>query len=338
MSSSVTVDTPFAQIRNVAPAASFGSLVFGVLTFGLISELKAASSNLALLDDETITYKDVKHGVFVIVAKESNPRVIVVDDPGKSIVVRSNGSNASVEHLANSLSQMAQIENAYEGVATVYSLGKQDPFIQNFQQGASPNDHANAQPQSAPSSTGSSTSPTQLNITPLLIQESGGVQLASNVQSSGPTVTPTVIEAAIVTTNSQTSSPPIFAAPSEPTTVNWISASSGNWEVGLNWSIDIAPLGRDTVEINLPITVTIDQAEDVATLVIGEGAILNIISGGSLLVSNEINNAGVIELDDPTLSISGTVTVSGGGVIEMLGPTTFNVIVGVPVREQHSTM
>ena len=38
----------------------------------------------------------------------------------------------------------------------------------------------------------------------------------------------------------------------------------------------------------------------------------------------------MIELDDPTLSITGTVTVSGGGVIEMLGSTTFNVIVGVP--------
>jgi len=138
VSSSVVVDTPFAQIRNVAPAASFGSLVFGVLTFGLITELKAASSNLALLDDETITYKDVKHGVFVVVTKESSPRVIVVDDPGESIVVRSNGSTASVEHVANSLSQMAQIENAYEGVATVYSLGKQDPFIQHFQQGAQP--------------------------------------------------------------------------------------------------------------------------------------------------------------------------------------------------------
>ena len=327
VSSSVTVDTPFAQFRNVAPAASFGSLVFGVLTFGLISELKAASSNLALLDDETITYKDVKHGVFVIVTKESNPRVIVVDDPGESIVVRSNGSNASVEHVANSLSQMAQIENAYEGVATVYSLGKQDPFIQHFQQGANPNDHANAQPQSAPSSTGSSTSPTQLNITPQLIQESSGVQLASNVQSSAPAVTPTVIEAAIITTNSQTSSPPVFAA--LPTTVNWISASSGNWEVGLNWNINLSPPAQDTVEINLPVTVTIDRSEAVATLVIGEGTILNIVSGGSLLVSNEINNAGVIILNDPTLSVSGKVTLTGGGVIENLGPTTADLIVGV---------
>ena len=84
------------------------------------------------------------------------------------------------------------------------------------------------------------------------------------------------------------------------------------------------------MQIILPVTVTIDAPETVAGLAIGQGAILNIVSGGSLLVSNEINNAGVIELDDPTLSITGTVTVSGGGVIEMLGPTTFNVIVGVP--------
>ena len=137
-----------------------------------------------------------------------------------------------------------------------------------------------------------------------------------------------MIEAAIVTTNSQTFSPSVFAA--LPTTVNWISTSSGNWEVGLNWNITVAPPAQDTVEINLPVTVVIDRPEAVATLVIGEGAILDIVSGGSLLVSNEIDNAGVIILDDPTFSFSGAVTLSGGGLIEMLGPMTYNLIVGVP--------
>ena len=132
------VDTPFARIRGVAPGASFGSVAFGILTFGLIHELKAASSNLALRDDEPITYKDLKHGVFVIIAKG---QVIVVDDPGVSVVVQPNGS---FEHVVNSLSQMAQIEHAYDGVSAVYSLGRQDPFIQNFQPGANPNEHANA--------------------------------------------------------------------------------------------------------------------------------------------------------------------------------------------------
>ena len=180
----ILLDTPFARIRNVTPGALFGSFVFGVLTLALIDELKAASSDLALLDDETITYKDIKHGVFVVVTKEATPRVIVVDDPGESVVIRSNGTAASIEHVPNSLSQMAQIENAYEGVATINAVGKQDPFFPQFQQGANPNEHANAQPQSAPSGgTGSSTPPNQLNAAPQLIQENTGVQLANNTQS-----------------------------------------------------------------------------------------------------------------------------------------------------------
>ena len=131
----ILLDTPLAHIRNVRPASLFGSFVFGVLTLALIDELKAASSDLALLDDETITYKDIKHGVFVVVTKEATPRVIVVDDPGELVVIRSNGTAASVEHVPNSLSQMAQIENAYEGVATINAVGKQDPFFQQYQQG-----------------------------------------------------------------------------------------------------------------------------------------------------------------------------------------------------------
>ena len=67
----ILLDTPLAHIRNVRPASLFGSFTFGVLTLALVDELKAASSELALLDDETITYKDIKHGVFVVVTKEA---------------------------------------------------------------------------------------------------------------------------------------------------------------------------------------------------------------------------------------------------------------------------
>ena len=60
------VDTPLGRIQSAGPAAGFGSLAFSVLTLGLIHELKAASADFALLDDETITYKDLKHGVFAV--------------------------------------------------------------------------------------------------------------------------------------------------------------------------------------------------------------------------------------------------------------------------------
>src|SRR5208337_1426022 len=188
------------------------------------------------------------------------------------------------------------------------SLGRQDPFIQNFQPGANPNDHANAtEPHStqSASASGSSTSPSQLNTAPELIQENNGSQLVNNLHGNGASIIPVLTEAVVVTTNSQTSSiPPVFVTFSEPsntatspsitatsTTVNWVSVSGGNWGVGPNWDINAAPTAPDTVEINLPVTVTINQSEAVTSLVIGENALLNIISGGSLLVSGGITNA-----------------------------------------------
>ena len=84
------------------------------------------------------------------------------------------------------------------------------------------------------------------------------------------------------------------------------------------------------MRINLPVTVTIDQPEAVASLTIGQGAILNIVSGGSLLVSSGVNNAGLIELNLSTLSIDGTATLSGGGTVEMIDPPAGNFIIAAP--------
>ena len=327
------IDTPCGCIRSSGRAAGFGSLAFGTLTIALIHELKAGSADFALLDDETITYKDLKHGVFVIVTKEATPRVIVVDDPGVSFVLRSDGVAVDVQSVVNSQAQMAQLQGVYDGVAATYARGIQDPFIQQFQQGANPSQHANAQPQSAPSSYGSSTSPNQLNISPDLLQEnSGSVQLASATASIGP-MSPIVSETPIATTNAQTTSSvpiPIIESSTNSTTINWVVDSSGAWNVGSDWSSNSAPLAQDSVVINLPVTVTVNESETVASLTLRGGAILDIVAGGSLLVSNGINNGGVIKLDDPTLSINGSVKLSGGGMVEMLGPTTFNLIIGVP--------
>ena len=327
------IDTPCGCIRSGGGAAGFGSLAFGTLTIALIHELKAGSADFALLDDETIAYKDLKHGVFVIVTNEATPRVIVVDDPGISFVLRSDGVAVSVQSVVNTQAQMAQLQSVYDGVAATYARGIQDPFIQQFQQGANPSQHANAQPQSAPSSYGSSTSPNQLNISPQLVPEnSSNVQFASATESGG-LMSPIVSVSVIATTNAQTtySVPiPITEPSSNSTTINWVSQSSGQWDLGSDWSSNSAPLARDSVEINLPVTVTINGSETVASLTIGGGAILDIVAGGSLLVSNGINNSGVIKLDDPTISINGSVKLSGGGVVEMLGPATFNLIIGVP--------
>ncbi len=119
------------------------------------------------------------------------------------------------------------------------------------------------------------------------------------------------------------------------TTVEWSSPSSGTWETASNWSSNSVPGTPgvpDTVEIEQPIKVTLGTSETVASVVVGTGAILNIVDGGSLVVSG-IQNAGLIQLNssgaDPTLAIDGTVLLVGGGELKMLGPTADNLIYGV---------
>ncbi|MGA2893336.1 MAG: hypothetical protein ABSE22_10725 [Xanthobacteraceae bacterium] len=149
------VDTPVGQIRSNAPAAGFGSLAFGILTFGLIHEIKAESADIALLDNETIDYKDLKHGVYEIFTKEAHPRHIIIDDPGQTIVLRPGASGSvSVEQVANTPIQMAQLQSAYQGARDTFLRGQQDPFIQHFQL----DQHANAQPTNNPGATGNNTS------------------------------------------------------------------------------------------------------------------------------------------------------------------------------------
>ena len=79
------IDTAVARIQNTRPAAGIGGLAFSVFTIGLIHELNAASADIALLDDGTITCKDLKHGVFEIVTKGDHPQRFVVDDPCVSV-------------------------------------------------------------------------------------------------------------------------------------------------------------------------------------------------------------------------------------------------------------
>src|SRR5208282_3791263 len=128
------------------------------------------------------------------------------------------------------------------------------------------------------------------------------------------------------TTSGQTSS--------TPTTIDWNSQSNGTWETGSDWGGGNVPAATDSVEINLPVTVTIDQSETIASLVIGPSSTLDIVVGGTLVILNGISNAGLIELNssggDPTLKIDGTVYLLDGGEIEMLGSAAPNLIIGVP--------
>jgi FecR protein len=124
--------------------------------------------------------------------------------------------------------------------------------------------------------------------------------------------------------------PPVVSS----TVVIWIGPS-GNWVTPSDWNPGQVPgSGNPTVEILAPVTVTIDNAESVNNLVLGPGAILDIIPGGSLTVFGSITGGGMVELNagggDPTFWVNGTVTLSGGGTIELTGsPSGDNNILGV---------
>jgi hypothetical protein len=117
---------------------------------------------------------------------------------------------------------------------------------------------------------------------------------------------------------------------STSTTIIWTATSGGNWEDQSNWSGNPETPGAH-VEIT-PQKVTLSSAETVAALTIDAGGTLNIVDGGTLVVSG-IQNAGLIQLNssgaDPTLAINGTVDLVGGGELKLIGPTADNMIVGV---------
>ena len=179
-------------------------------------------------------------------------------------------------------------------------------------------------PQSGPNNPGSSTPPIfeLINLPQTLQQNSGtpfSISLAGN-GSSGSTTPATVI----ISTNEGTGA---------TATVNWTSQSSGTWETAANWSDLTTPAAPEFVSINSPVKVTIAAAESASGLLIIDGAIVNVISGGALELSNGISNYGTFQLNssgaDPTLAINGTVYLLDSGKLQLLGPTASNLIIGV---------
>ncbi|MES5482965.1 DUF5801 repeats-in-toxin domain-containing protein [Bradyrhizobium sp. INPA03-11B] len=117
----LTADTPVGIVR----ASGLGLLSFAALTFSLLKDAQAAEPNVTLLDDDTITYKDMHHGVFELVTKEANPRHIVVDDPGVTVVLTTRGSSVGVSQVSNSPAHMEDLRNAQQ--ETLANLEKAGP-------------------------------------------------------------------------------------------------------------------------------------------------------------------------------------------------------------------
>jgi len=106
----------------------------------------------------------------------------------------------------------------------------------------------------------------------------------------------------------------------------------GNWDLNpLNWQAGFAPTSAaDTVIIQSGKS-SYNNFYSVGSLTVSTGATLN-IAGGSLTVSG-LTNSGLIEINssavDPALIMNGAISLTGGGTIEMLGPTADNFILGV---------
>jgi VCBS repeat-containing protein len=109
--------------RSRAPAGRFGMLWLTALTFSLVKEVKAADPNVTFLDDGNIAYKDLEHGSFELVTKEVTPRHILVEDPGQTIILRSQGSTISVNQSTNSAARMAELQAAQQEALATFEKG-----------------------------------------------------------------------------------------------------------------------------------------------------------------------------------------------------------------------
>src|SRR5262249_21705313 len=117
------IDTPFASIWPRGKGSGVGLLSLAALTFSTIGESQAAGSDVGFLDDGKITYKDLEHGTFELQTKGANPRTIIVDDPGETIVLSPKGSSVSVDSVTNSSADMGQLQAAQRDALANYVRG-----------------------------------------------------------------------------------------------------------------------------------------------------------------------------------------------------------------------
>jgi hypothetical protein len=120
---SLTVDTPVGSIRSRAQAGGIGMLSLAALTFALMKEVQAADPNVTFLDDDSVGYKHLDHGVFELVTKEAIPRHIIVEDPGETVVLTRRGSSVSVNQVANSPARMEELQAAQQEALANFAKG-----------------------------------------------------------------------------------------------------------------------------------------------------------------------------------------------------------------------
>ena len=106
-----------------ARTGGFGMLWLTALTFSLVNKVQAADPGVTYLDDGNITYKDLEHGAFELVTKEVIPRHFLVEDPGQTVILRTQGSSVSVSQSTNSPARMAELQAAQQEALATYEKG-----------------------------------------------------------------------------------------------------------------------------------------------------------------------------------------------------------------------
>ena len=116
-----------------------------------------------------------------------------------------------------------------------------------------------------------------------------------------------------------------------PGTDNWISTSSGNWNVASNWSTGLVPTANSIVVINVP------GATPTVTISSGTQSVLSLtatdplsITGGSLTVGGDSAISGGLTMTGGSLTasgsgisltVTGTTTISGANLFAQGGAT-----------------
>ena len=107
----------------------------------------------------------------------------------------------------------------------------------------------------------------------------------------------------------------------------WVSASSGNWSVGTNWSGGTVPTSSDNVVLT-PAgarTITVDAPYTVNNLTVGNNTTLNFNSTNSLTVNgNFLQSGGVFNGGTGTLFVKGSFSKTAGTLNEGSGSLRFN--------------
>ena len=56
----------------------------------------------------------------------NGPQIVVIDDPGQTIILHPRGSGFSLDQVTNTRAQMADLQNAYKSAYEIFARGQQE--------------------------------------------------------------------------------------------------------------------------------------------------------------------------------------------------------------------